>query len=121
MRIQSIIAAAALLASAATVSAHPKLVSASPTPNTAVASPPHVHLRFSERLMPAFSKAGVTMGAMRGMSAMKMASSAKLEADGKTLTVTPTAPLTRGRYVVDWHVVSVDTHKVSGSYAFAVK
>ena len=121
MRIQSIIAAAALLAIAATVSAHPRLVSASPTPNAAVASPLHVHLRFSERLMPAFSRGGITMAAMQGMRAMKVASSAKLEADGKTLTIEPNARLARGRYVVDWHVVSVDTHKVSGSYAFAVK
>jgi methionine-rich copper-binding protein CopC len=121
VRIQSMIATAVLLASAATVSAHPRLVSASPTPNAAVASPTHVHLRFSERLMPAFSKGGVTMSAMRGMAAMKLPSSAKVEADGKTLTVTPNARLARGRYVVDWHVVSVDTHKVSGSYAFAVR
>ncbi|GAC1575577.1 MAG: copper resistance system chaperone CopC [Sphingomicrobium sp.] len=121
MRIHSTLAAAALLASAATVAAHPKLVSTSPAANAAVVSPTHVDLRFRERLMPAFSKAGVTMAAMPGMAAMKIASSAKLGADGKTLMVRPSKRLPRGRYIIDWHVVSVDTHKASGSYMFAVK
>lgn len=121
MRINSVLAAAALLASAGTVAAHPRLVSTNPAANAAVASPTHVDLRFSERLMPAFSKANVTMAAMPGMAAMKISSSAKLGADGKTLMVRPSKRLSRGHYVVDWHVVSVDTHKVSGSYMFAVR
>jgi methionine-rich copper-binding protein CopC len=34
--------------------------------------------------------------------------------------VTPDAPLTAGAYKVEWHVVSVDTHKSEGAYAFKV-
>lgn len=121
MRIHSVLVAAALLASAGTVAAHPRLVSANPAAKSTVASPTHIDLRFSERLMPAFSKANVTMVAMPGMAAMKIASSAKLGADGKTLMVRPSKRLPHGHYLIDWHVVSVDTHKVSGNYMFAVR
>jgi len=41
-------------------------------------------------------------------------------ADKKTLIVTPTAPLTAGAYKVEWHAVSVDTHKSEGAYSFKV-
>jgi methionine-rich copper-binding protein CopC len=40
--------------------------------------------------------------------------------DKKTLIVTPAAPLTAGAYKVEWHAVSVDTHKSEGAYAFKV-
>jgi len=35
--------------------------------------------------------------------------------------VVPKSPLGAGRYSVAWHVVSADTHRVSGNFAFAVK
>ena len=70
---------------------------------------------------PAFSKADLTMAAMPGMAAMKMPSTAALAADGRTLVVTPKGRLAAGRYTVDWHIVSTDTHKVAGNYAFTVK
>ncbi|MCP3736276.1 copper homeostasis periplasmic binding protein CopC [Sphingomonas sp. RP10(2022)] len=114
-------AAAALVTFAGTASAHPKLVSASPAANATVAKPAHIELRFSEKLMPTFSKADLTMAAMPGMAAMKMASTATLSSDGQTLVITPKTSLPSGRYSVAWHVVSTDTHKVAGTYAFAVK
>jgi methionine-rich copper-binding protein CopC len=114
-------AAAALVTFAGAANAHPKLVSASPAANATVAKPAHIELRFSEKLMSAFSKADLTMAAMPGMAAMKMASAATLSPDGQTLIITPKSPLPAGRYSVAWHVVSTDTHKVAGTYAFAVK
>ena len=69
----------------------------------------------------AHSKADLIMAAMPGMPEMKIASTAALAADGQTLVITPKAPLSSGRYNVAWHVVSTDTHKVAGNYAFAVK
>jgi len=42
------------------------------------------------------------------------------EGDKKTLIVTPEAPLTTGQYKVEWHAVSVDTHKSEGAYQFKV-
>jgi methionine-rich copper-binding protein CopC len=34
--------------------------------------------------------------------------------------VTPAAPLAAGTYKVEWHAVSVDTHKSEGAYRFKV-
>jgi copper resistance protein C len=120
-RLPFLIAATALVAFAGTANAHPKLLSASPAANATVAKPAQIKLQFSEKLMPAFSKADLTMAAMPGMAAMKMPTTAALDADGRTLVVTPKGRLAAGRYTVDWHIVSTDTHKVAGSYAFTVK
>lgn len=121
MHIKFIATATALLVASGTAIAHPKLLSLSPAANAVVATPSHIDLRFSEKLVPAFSKADVTMAAMPGMAAMKMASSATVASDGKRLIVTPKARLVAGKYIVSWRVVSADTHKVAGSYAFSVK
>ncbi|MBN8849252.1 MULTISPECIES: copper homeostasis periplasmic binding protein CopC [unclassified Sphingomonas] len=104
-----------------TAYAHPKLVSANPPADGVVASPTKITLQFSEKLVPAFSKADVVMAAMPGMAAMKMASSSAVAPDGKTLVITPSSRLPRGRYTVNWNVVSGDTHKINGHLAFAVK
>ena len=40
--------------------------------------------------------------------------------DKKTLVVTPVAPLAPGSYQVQWHALSVDTHKSKGSYGFKI-
>lgn len=65
-------AAAALFFAGGVANAHPKLVSSSPAANAAVATPEKISLQFSEKLVPAFSKADLTMAAMPGMAAMKM-------------------------------------------------
>lgn len=121
MHYKPMLTAVALLSIAGTGYAHPKLLSVTPAANATVAAPAHINLRFSEKLMPAFSKAELTMAAMPGMGAMKMASATAVAGDGKMLVVTPKARLARGRYIVGWRVVSSDTHKVAGRYAFAVK
>lgn len=120
-RLSVLTAAAAALTFAGTAYAHPKLVSASPAANATVAKPARLELRFSEKLVPAFSKADLIMAAMPGMPEMKIASTAALASDGKTLVVTPKAPLHSGRYNVAWNVVSTDTHKIAGTYTFTVK
>lgn len=120
-RLSVLTAAAALLALAGTANAHPRLLSASPAANATVASPGRIELHFSERLMPAFSKAELTMAAMPGMAAMQIASAATVAGEGRVLVITPRARLHPGRYTVTWHVVSSDTHKVAGNFAFAVK
>lgn len=120
-RFVALTAAAALFLAGGTANAHPKLVSATPAANATVAAPARISLQFSERLMPAFSKADLIMAAMPGMAAMKMASTAAVGPDGRTLVITPAQRLPRGRYSIDWHVVSADTHKIDGTYTFAVK
>ncbi|WP_454888040.1 copper homeostasis periplasmic binding protein CopC [Sphingomonas oryzagri] len=120
-RFPALIAAVAALTLAGTAYAHPKLLSAIPAAYATVSKPAHIELHFSEKLMPAFSKAELSMAAMPGMAAMKMASIVAVGPDGRTLIITPNGSLPRGRYNVAWHVVSTDTHKVAGTYAFAVK
>jgi methionine-rich copper-binding protein CopC len=41
--------------------------------------------------------------------------------DRKQLIVPVKAALAPGRYTVEWHAVSEDTHRVKGSYSFEVK
>lgn len=123
MRFGLIAATAALLVAAPAV-AHPKLLSATPAPNSVVASPARLQLAFSETLVANFSGVDLVMTDMPGMkmsSPMRMTVSTALAADGKTIVVTLTKPLPRGGYKLDWHVVSADTHRVQGSYAFKVK
>ncbi|QQV77898.1 copper homeostasis periplasmic binding protein CopC [Sphingomonas aliaeris] len=116
-------AAAALIVVAGAANAHPKLVSATPAPNATVAAPARVTLRFSEKLMPKFSGADLMMTGMNGMkhAPMKVASAATVAADGRTLVIAPKSPLGAGNYSVAWYVVSADTHRITGNYAFAVK
>ena len=121
MNYKPMLTAVALLSIAGTAHAHPKLLSANPAANATITAPAHIVLRFSEKLMAAFSKADLTMAAMPGMAAMKVLSTASVDKDGKTLVIKPQAKLASGRYFVDWHVVSADTHKVAGRYAFTVK
>ena len=123
MRRLAIPAAFALLGLASAAYAHPKLVSATPAPDATVAAPNRVELHFSEKLMPQFSGADLTMTAHGGQAhpPMKVAGTAAISGDGRTVVVTPRSPLGAGRYNVAWHVVSVDTHRVAGNYAFAVK
>ncbi len=113
----------ALLGIAGVAKAHPKLLSATPAPNATVAKPARLALRFSEKLMPKFSGADLMMTAHGGTAhpPMKVAAAAGVADDGRTLVVTPKAPLAPGRYAVAWHVVSADTHRVTGNFAFAVK
>lgn len=123
MRFGLIAAAAALLAAAPAL-AHPKLVSATPAPNSVAASPAKLQLTFSEALVANFSGVELVMTDMPGMkmsSPHKMAVTTALASDGKTVVVTLAKPLPRGAYRLDWHVVSTDTHRVQGSYPFKVK
>lgn len=123
MRIALFAATAALFAAAPAL-AHPKLVSATPAPNAVVAAPARLQLTFSESLVANFSGVDLVMTEMPGMkmsSPHKVAVTTALGPDGKTVAVTLAKPLTRGAYRLDWHVVSTDTHRVQGSYAFKVK
>lgn len=109
------VAAGALFAGAA--QAHPKLLSSTPAARSTGPAPRHIDLRFSERLMPRFSGANLTM---TGSNA-KIGGAAALGKDRKTLSLVPARPLRPGAYRLDYHVVSTDTHRVAGSLVFSVK
>ena len=88
-----------------------------------VAKSANVTLRFSEKLMPKFSGADLMMTGHGGMThaPMKVVGTATVGSDGRTLVVTPKSPLGAGSYKLAWHVVSTDTHRITGNYAFTVK
>jgi methionine-rich copper-binding protein CopC len=109
---------------AAAAEAHPALVQTIPAAQTEAVSPPKIELRFSERLVGEFSGADLYMVDMPGMKMnqpSRESTTAAVGADGTTLTLTPAKALAAGTYRVDYHVVSTDTHKVTGTFSFRVK
>lgn len=116
-------AVAALLVSA-TVLAHPKLVSTSPTADAEGPPPQKIELQFSENLVKQFSGANLVMTGMPGMSdhpPMKIPATISGSDDPRTMVITPKTPLVPGSYRVDWRAVSSDTHPVTGAVNFKVK
>jgi methionine-rich copper-binding protein CopC len=105
--------ALALSAGATTAEAHARLDHASPAVGSTVsASPGQVTLFFTEALEPKFSGAEVHNSAGARVDAGSSAS-------GNTLHVSVKS-LSPGAYTVNWHVLSVDTHKTQGSFSFRV-
>ncbi|MEO6717500.1 MAG: copper homeostasis periplasmic binding protein CopC [Novosphingobium sp.] len=124
VRISAAIALATGIAMAMGVpaQAHPRLIGANPSPNSVVAAPRSVQLRFNEQLVRRFTGADILRKGGAGQAPSKLPGTrVSLEADGKTLTVMPGRPLAAGTYQLMWRAVSVDTHRVSGSYDFRVR
>ncbi len=110
---------AALLGSlltASSVLAHAHLKSQTPAADSTVSAPAQLRLVFSEGVEAAFTK--VTISKDGGPVPVK--SLASEGSDKKILIVIPAEPLTAGTYKVEWHAVSVDTHKSEGAYGFKV-
>ncbi|WP_285416040.1 copper homeostasis periplasmic binding protein CopC [Pseudomonas sp. efr-133-TYG-5] len=95
--------------------AHAHLKSQTPAADSSVAAPSELRLVFSEGVEASFTKVIVT----RDGEPVKV-KPLTTDGDKKTLIVTPEAPLTAGQYKVEWHAVSVDTHKSEGAYQFKV-
>ncbi len=119
MLIKKTLTAVALLASllgASAAFAHAHLKSSEPAADSSVAAPKDLRLTFSEGVEATFTKVSLskdgTEVAIKGLETP--------DADKKTLVVTPAAPLSAGTYKVQWHAVSVDTHKSEGIYSFKV-
>jgi len=107
--------AAPMLATA--VDAHPTLKAANPAAESTAAAPTEIRLTFSEGVIAKFSSAEVKDQAGKKIATGKLATDPK---DQKQLIVPLQGPLTAGTYTVDWIVVSVDTHRVNGTYSFKV-
>lgn len=105
--------------------AHPKLVSAKPAEGAAASNVTQVSVTFSEPLMAAMSGMDLMMTGMPGMDhhqPMKMTGvKTSVAPDGVTLLAKLARPLPAGTYEADWHVVSTDTHRVTGKLTFTVK
>lgn len=98
--------------------AHAHLVSSNPAANATVAAAPKaITLTFSEKVVPAFSKFDITMPEHGGM---KVAVKTVVSTDGKSITGTPEAALTKGAYKIVWSAASADGHKMSGEVTFKV-
>jgi methionine-rich copper-binding protein CopC len=104
--------------------AHPRLVTAAPDDKAVVAPTNRIAFTFSEQLVAAVSGMEVTMTGMPGMPnhTMKMSGyKTTVSEDGKTLMATFGRPLMAGTYSVQWHVVSSDTHRITGTTTFTVR
>lgn len=119
MLIKNTLMAVALLTSllgAQAALAHAHLKSTTPAADSTVAAPADLRLVFSEGVEATFTKVSLskdgTEVAVKGLETP--------DKDKKTLVVTPAAPLAAGTYKVEWHTISVDTHKSAGSYSFKV-
>lgn len=81
-------------------------------------SPTELTLNFTEGVEPNFSKVQLS-----GPNSQPVKTGVfTLAAHNNTQVLIPLpTPLTGGKYVVSWHVVSVDGHKTQGTYSFTVK
>lgn len=124
LRFKHLLSAASLLASltmAATASAHAHLESQLPAANSTVTTPKELRLHFSEGVEDKFTKVSITSTGKSGKTLVEPVPGVVTDqADKKILIVTPAAPLAAGEYKIEWHAVSVDTHKSEGSYHFTV-
>ncbi|VVM71032.1 Copper resistance protein C [Pseudomonas fluorescens] len=104
------------LLGASSVLAHAHLKEQTPAADSTVSAPAELRLVFSEGVEATFTKVMITKDGAN----VPVKSLATEGSDKKTLIVTPAAPLAAGSYKVEWHAVSVDTHKSEGAYSFKV-
>jgi methionine-rich copper-binding protein CopC len=103
---------AALLLLAAPAFGHARLESSTPAKGASVKSPHTITLKFVEALEPAFSGAALTDAAGKTIAVPSAVS-------GSSITLLPFS-LRPGAYIVTWHSVGHDTHRVTGSFSFTV-
>lgn len=120
MSLKNLFTATTLLASllvGSSAFAHAHLKSSTPAADSTVTAPSELRLVFSEGVEAAFTQVKIS----KDGAPVEVKSLATEGADKKTLVVTPSpTPLRAGEYRVQWHAVSVDTHKSEGSYSFKV-
>jgi copper resistance protein C len=117
MRSSSLIGTILLLSLFASgqASAHATLDRAEPRVGNTVASPPReVTLWFTQKLEPAFSGITVINAAGQRVDSGK----ARVSGDHMSVSLRPGGA---GTYHVNWHVLSVDSHKTDGNFTFQVR
>ena len=101
--------------------AHAHLESQLPAADSEVTTPKDLRLNFSEGVEEKFTKVAISLdGAGESTEIIPTQSVTTDPADKKVLIVVPAVPLAPGNYKVEWHAVSVDTHKSEGVYRFKV-
>lgn len=117
--IHACVSLAALSVLATPAFAHAHLKQADPAAGATVSTgPSQLRLTFTEGVELAFS--GVAIAMDDGMI-VKPSAVALAPTDPTTILVTLATPLGAGHYKVSWHVLSDDSHKTRGHYAFTVK
>lgn len=112
----TVVALIASLASIGNAFAHAHLKSEVPAANSSVSGLNDLRLSFSEGVEAKLTKVTVTEDG----KPVAIKSIDTDPSDNKLLIVTPEQPLAPGSYNVEWHAVSVDTHKSEGNYAFKI-
>lgn len=115
-KILTTLALLASLTSAGSAFAHAHLKDETPAADATVSAPKELRLVFSEGVEAQFTQVKVSTAG----TDVAIKSIANAAGDQKTLIVTPQQPLAPGEYKVEWHAVSVDTHKSDGAYGFTV-
>jgi len=111
------IAFVAALVPAGPASAHAFLDHAEPPVGSSMREAPRqLSLWFTENLEPAFSGVTVTDAQGRAVNAGK----AQVDRHDRKLMHVPLKTLGPGSYRVNWHVLSVDTHRTQGNYSLTV-
>lgn len=102
----------------AAAQAHPKLQQSFPAQGAKLnAAPKEIRMSFSEGLIANFT--GLELKDAKG-NTVPTGKAALVSGNNKMLVVPVAARLAPGNYTVAWHAVSMDTHRVSGSYGFKV-
>lgn len=107
----------------ATAMAHPRLLSSSPAANASVAKPAVITLGFSETLVAPLTGIELTMTGTPVMAKHGPVpiSGFTTKVTGKVLTVRLARPLATGTYVLKWHAVAADQHRIEGNFSFTVR
>ncbi len=79
--------------------------------------PPQLQLFFTQELEPAFSGAALSTGDGQPV----VTGAASVDPQNRAEMVLKLPPLAPGHYRVNWHAVSVDTHRTEGSFTFDVR
>lgn len=114
----AILFAAALGLGTTAAYAHPRLQSSNPASGAVLkAAPKDIRLSFSEELVLNFTGVELKTAAGKSMPTGK----AMLALGNNKIVIVPIGTrLLPGSYNVAWHAVSVDTHRVNGSFNFKV-
>src|SRR3954470_8059411 len=112
------LAVAACLAVAAPAFGHAAFVGSEPAPGQRLdASPGRVTLIFTEPL-----NASLAQVTLKQVTTGEEVPAAVSVQDRRRLVLTPSRPLARGAYRVDWHTVSTeDGHALEGAFSFGVR
>lgn len=113
----------AALAAPADALAHTQLVASTPAAEASVRNVTRLTLTFSEAVVAPLSGIALTMTSMPGMAnhdPMPIRGFTT-QVEGKVMTVSLPRALPAGTYVLEWHAVAADQHRMEGSYNFTVR